>query len=98
MVVRSGVGCKQICSLTIPPFVPFYAQALINGTQLMTSIGAEAVTRARNVSLAADLACALAVETLRGTPRSFEQCIHDTRMIFLGRILCFSILLIMCSM
>lgn len=53
--------------------------ALINGTQLMTSIGAEAVTRARNVSLAADLACALAVETLRGTPRSFEQCIHDTR-------------------
>lgn len=60
-------------------FIRACKQALINGTQLMTSIGAEAVTRARNVALAADVACALAVETLRGTPRSFEQCIHATR-------------------
>ena len=47
--------------------------------QLMSSIGADAVTRAANVAMCADIACALSVEALKGTPRSFEPCIHAVR-------------------
>ena len=45
----------------------------------MSSIGADAVTRAENVAMCADIACALSVEALKGTPRSFEPCIHAVR-------------------
>lgn len=40
--------------------------AMINGTQMMSALTAEAVTRARNLALTADIACALTVEALRG--------------------------------
>lgn len=53
--------------------------AMINGTQLMSSIAAEAVTRAATLAYTADVACALSVEALKGTPRAFEACIHATR-------------------
>ena len=53
--------------------------AMINGTQLMSSISAEAVTRAATLAHTADIACALSVEALKGTPRAFEACIHATR-------------------
>jgi len=46
--------------------------AMINGTQMMSSIGAEATVRARNLAVTADIACALSVEALQGTPRAFE--------------------------
>jgi len=36
--------------------------ALINGTQLITSLGAEAVTRAENCCRVADIACCLTLE------------------------------------
>ena len=36
--------------------------AMINGTQMMSSIAAEAVTRAGDLALTADIACALSVE------------------------------------
>jgi histidine ammonia-lyase len=53
--------------------------AMINGTQMMSSITAHAVTRAKQLALAADIACALSVEGLKGTPRHFEECIHAVR-------------------
>eukprot|EP00750_Incisomonas_marina_P018079 INCI2701.2.p1 GENE.INCI2701.2~~INCI2701.2.p1 ORF type:complete len:425 (+),score=47.00 INCI2701.2:165-1439(+) len=53
--------------------------AMINGTQMMSSLVAKAVTRASNLALCADVACALSVEALKGTPRAFEPCIHATR-------------------
>mmetsp|Transcript_19759 Transcript_19759/g.33343 ORF Transcript_19759/g.33343 Transcript_19759/m.33343 type:complete len:419 (-) Transcript_19759:236-1492(-) len=53
--------------------------AMINGTQMMSSIGAEATVRARNLAVTADIACALSVEALQGTPRAFEACIHSVR-------------------
>ena len=40
--------------------------ALINGTQMMTAIGAEALHRAQNVALCADITAALSVEVLKG--------------------------------
>jgi len=53
--------------------------ALINGTQLITSLGAEALMRAENVARCADIACALTLEVLKGTSNAFHPAIHATR-------------------
>jgi len=53
--------------------------ALINGTQLITSLGAEAVYRAENCSLVADVAGALTLESLKGTVVAFNEMIHKAR-------------------
>lgn len=53
--------------------------ALINGTQMIAALGAEAVHQARNAALCADIACALTVEVLKGTPRAFHPSIHSVR-------------------
>jgi len=53
--------------------------ALINGTQMIAALGAEAVHQARNAALCADVACALSVEVLKGTPRAFHPSIHSVR-------------------
>ncbi|XP_062339664.1 histidine ammonia-lyase-like [Osmerus eperlanus] len=53
--------------------------ALINGTQLMTSLGAEAVERALGVEKQADIIAALSLEALRGTNKAFDHDIHAVR-------------------
>jgi histidine ammonia-lyase len=53
--------------------------AMINGTQLITSIGAEAVVRAENVASCADVAVALTLEVLKGTVNAFHPRIHEVR-------------------
>ena len=53
--------------------------AMINGTQLITALGAEAVERAAEVQRVADIACALSLEALRGTVAAFHPAIHATR-------------------
>ena len=47
--------------------------ALINGTQMITAVGAEAVVRAATVAKTADVACALTLEVLKGTARTTKQ-------------------------
>ncbi|KAF0719474.1 Aste57867_1010 [Aphanomyces stellatus] len=53
--------------------------AMINGTQLITSIGCEAVVRAENVAECADIAVALSLEVLKGTVNAFHPRIHEVR-------------------
>jgi histidine ammonia-lyase len=53
--------------------------AMINGTQLITSVGAEAVVRAENVARCADVAVALSLEVLMGTMNAFHPRIHEVR-------------------
>ncbi|RHY28614.1 hypothetical protein DYB32_005827 [Aphanomyces invadans] len=53
--------------------------AMINGTQLITSIGCEAVVRAQNVAECADIAVALTLEVLKGTVNAFHPRIHEVR-------------------
>ena len=53
--------------------------ALTNGTSLITTIGALAVHKAEQLALAADLASALSIEALRGTPLAFDPRIHAVR-------------------
>jgi histidine ammonia-lyase len=53
--------------------------ALLNGTQAMTAVGALAVARARRVARLADLAGAMSLEALMGTPAAFDERIHLAR-------------------
>lgn len=53
--------------------------ALINGTQFITAIGAEAVHRADLIAKQADVITALSIEALQGTPRAFDYDIHANR-------------------
>jgi histidine ammonia-lyase len=53
--------------------------ALLNGTQAMTAVGALAVARARRAAQAADVAGAMALEALMGTPTAFDARIQQAR-------------------
>jgi histidine ammonia-lyase len=53
--------------------------ALINGTAVTAALGALVTLRAENVLRAADIAGALAVEALRGTPAAFDPRVHLVR-------------------
>jgi histidine ammonia-lyase len=53
--------------------------ALLNGTQAMTAVGALAVARARRVVRLADLAGAMSLEALKGTPAAFDARIQAAR-------------------
>ena len=52
---------------------------LVNGTQFMGAFCALALTRARRLAKAADLACALSLEALQGSRASFLPHIHEAR-------------------
>jgi histidine ammonia-lyase len=53
--------------------------ALINGTQGMTSVGAQALLEAAEVLRAAHVACALSVEAARGSTKPFDPRVHAIR-------------------
>lgn len=53
--------------------------ALINGTQLITSLGAEAVQRSRVIAKQADIIAAISLEVLKGTTRAFDRLIQQVR-------------------
>jgi histidine ammonia-lyase len=53
--------------------------SLINGTQFMASFLALGLVRARRLAVAADLACALSLESLQGSRTSFLPQIHRLR-------------------
>ena len=53
--------------------------ALLNGTQAMAGVGGLAVERAVRVVELNDLAGAMSLEALRGTPAAFDARIHEAR-------------------
>ena len=53
--------------------------SLVNGTQAMLAIGTLALLDLEVLCEAADAACALSLDALRGTPRAFDPRIHDAR-------------------
>ncbi|SDY61039.1 histidine ammonia-lyase [Proteiniborus ethanoligenes] len=53
--------------------------ALINGTQVMTAIGALAVYDAINISKMADVSAAMTVEALNGIVTAFDEKVHQVR-------------------
>ncbi|HEY6804548.1 MAG TPA: histidine ammonia-lyase [Pyrinomonadaceae bacterium] len=53
--------------------------ALLNGTQAMGAVGSLALHRAERLSRLADVAGAMSLEALRGTPVPFDERIHQAR-------------------
>lgn len=53
--------------------------ALLNGTQAMGAVGALALHRANRLVRLADVAGAMTLESLRGTPVAFDERIHTAR-------------------
>src|SRR5437667_7886758 len=53
--------------------------ALLNGTQAMHAVGGLALLRAKRLSRIADIAGAMSLEALKGTPTAFDSRIHDAR-------------------
>ncbi|XP_032827458.2 histidine ammonia-lyase isoform X1 [Petromyzon marinus] len=60
-------------------FRPKEGLALINGTQMITALGAEAVERAASIARQADVIAALTLEVLKGTTNAFDSDIHELR-------------------
>jgi histidine ammonia-lyase len=53
--------------------------ALINGTQMVSSLGALAVYRAEKIAKQADVIAALTLDVLKGTTRAYDAKIHRVR-------------------
>jgi histidine ammonia-lyase len=53
--------------------------ALLNGTQAMTAVGALAIARAQRLARLADVAGAMSLDALMGTPAAFDPRIHEAR-------------------
>ena len=53
--------------------------ALLNGTQAMSAVGGLALYRAVRLAHLADLAGAMTLEALRGTPVPFDERLHEAR-------------------
>src|SRR3989454_10212252 len=53
--------------------------ALLNGTQAMAAVGGLALYRAERVARLADVAGAMTLEALRGTPVAFDERVHNAR-------------------
>jgi histidine ammonia-lyase len=53
--------------------------SLVNGTQAMAGLAVLALLDAEDLTEMADYACALSLDALRGTPRAFDERIHQAR-------------------
>lgn len=53
--------------------------ALINGTQLIAGLGAEALERSLAIAKQADIVAALTLEVLKGSSKAFHKAIHAAR-------------------
>ncbi|KAJ4923344.1 hypothetical protein JOQ06_026020 [Pogonophryne albipinna] len=71
--VLEGHGLKPVV------LKPKEGIALINGTQLISSLGAEAVERSLAAARQADIIAALSLEALKGTTRAFHSALHAVR-------------------
>jgi histidine ammonia-lyase len=74
-----GAEALAACGLAPIRLAPKEGLSLINGTQFMTAMATLALVRAVRLARVADVACAMSVEALRGTPMSFHPAIHAAR-------------------
>lgn len=75
----AGAEALRRAGLKALPLAAKEGLALLNGTQAMTGVGALAMARARRVAELADLAGAMSLEALMGTPAAFDARIHQAR-------------------
>src|SRR5262249_16771138 len=77
--LMSGKAALQKKNLKPLTLGPKEALALINGTQMMTSVGLGTLLRAKDLLRQANLACAMSLEALRGSTAPFDPSIHAVR-------------------
>jgi histidine ammonia-lyase len=75
----SGAEALAQCGLEAMDLESGEGLALINGTQVMTGIGALAVFDARNLAKMTDVAAAMSLEVLMGSRAEFDPQIHHSR-------------------
>uniref|UniRef100_A0A8C8FQB7 Histidine ammonia-lyase n=1 Tax=Oncorhynchus tshawytscha TaxID=74940 RepID=A0A8C8FQB7_ONCTS len=73
---KTVLECHGLTPLVLKPKEGI---GLINGTQMMSSLAAEAVERAVGVARQADIIAALSLEALRGTTKAFHSDVHAVR-------------------
>ncbi len=83
-VIFKGQRLKTGSALAEAGIQPLQLQAkeglaLLNGTQAMCAVGALALVAANRLTALADLAGAMSLEALRGTPAAFDPRIHAAR-------------------
>jgi histidine ammonia-lyase len=78
---RRMAASEALAALGWPPLVlePKEGLALLNGTQMMTAIGALVLARAERLARTASVAAALSTEALRGTEVAFSAAYQSTR-------------------
>lgn len=76
---RWRFGCLCCCALT--PWRSLWQEglALINGTQFICALTAEAIARADVLSKQADIIAAVTMEAVRATPTPFVEKVHTVR-------------------
>lgn len=76
-----GLAADVLAAAGLSPIQPKAKEglAMINGTQMIAALGAEAIERAARVARLADYVAALSLEVLFGTVRAFNPLIHDAR-------------------
>lgn len=74
-------AAKALRNISVPPLELSAKEglALINGTQTMTSLGALAVHRLRNLTKSADIIAAMSLEVLKGSKRPFHPKVSEVR-------------------
>lgn len=74
-------GAEALRQAAIPPLTLQAKEglALINGTQVMTALGVQAVHDAEDLLKTAQIASAMSLEALRGTDRPFTEKMHLLR-------------------
>ncbi len=75
----AGGGAMKKAGIPILQLEEGEGLALINGTQVMTAIGALAIHDSTNLIKAADIAAGMTLEVLLGSNVELNQKIHDTR-------------------
>lgn len=78
---RTVSGKAALRKAGLRPFLPGAKEglALLNGTQAMLSLGSLSLLEAEALLDTADVASALSLEALKGTPRAFDERLQQTR-------------------
>ncbi len=75
----AGADALAMCSIEPVELKAGEGLALINGTQMMTAIGALALTDIQRLCKHADIAASMSLEVLLGTRTAFDRRIHMAR-------------------
>ena len=76
---QSGAQALQAAGLRPLALAAKEGLALLNGTQAMTAVGAQSILRAQRLTHIANMAGAMTLEALKGTPVAFDERIHAAR-------------------